>query len=37
MKTVKIGNTNWQVSNIALGTMRMGNLAVSKVVELQKK
>ena len=32
MKTVKIGNTNWQVSNIALGTMRMGNLAVSKVV-----
>lgn len=33
MKTVKIGNTNWQVSNIALGTMRMGNLAVSKVVD----
>lgn len=32
MKTVKIGNTNWQASNVALGTMRMGNLAVSKVV-----
>lgn len=32
MRTVKIGNTNWEVSNIALGTMRMGNLAVPKVV-----
>lgn len=33
MKTVKIGNTDWEVSNIALGIMRMGTLEVSKAVD----
>lgn len=28
MKTVKIGGTNWTSSNVALGIMRMGTLAV---------
>lgn len=30
MQTVKIGNTNWQTSNVALGIMRMGTLPVKK-------
>ena len=32
MQTVKIGNTNWQTSNIALGIMRMGTLSVPQSV-----
>lgn len=33
MKTVKIGGTNWEASNVALGIMRMGTLAVPKAVD----
>lgn len=33
MKTVKIGNTNWQTSNVALGIMRMGTLSVNKATD----
>lgn len=33
MKTVKIGGTNWVTSNVALGIMRMGTLAVPKAVD----
>lgn len=33
MKTVKIGNTNWQTSNVALGIMRMGTLPVNKATD----
>ena len=32
MKTVKIGNSNWRASNVALGIMRMGTLPVAKAV-----
>lgn len=32
MQTVKIGNTSWQTSNIALGIMRMGTLPVDQAV-----
>lgn len=32
MKTVKIGNSGWQVSNVALGIMRMGTLSVPQAV-----
>lgn len=30
MRSVRIGGTNWQASNVALGIMRMGTLAVDK-------
>lgn len=30
MRSVKIGGTNWQASNVALGIMRMGTLPVEK-------
>lgn len=33
MKTVRIGNTNWQASNVALGIMRMGTLTVSQATD----
>lgn len=33
MKTVKIGGTNWETSNVALGIMRMGTLPVSQAVK----
>lgn len=33
MKAIKIGNTNWKVSNIALGIMRMGTLSVARSVD----
>lgn len=33
MQSVKIGQTHWQVSNVALGIMRMANLTVSKAVD----
>lgn len=33
MQTVKIGNTNWRTSNVALGIMRMGTLPVNKAVD----
>lgn len=33
MKTVKIGGTNWETSNVALGIMRMGTLPVPQAVE----
>lgn len=32
MKSVKIGGSNWQASNVALGIMRMGTLPVPKAV-----
>ncbi|EEW54718.1 hypothetical protein HMPREF0494_0095 [Limosilactobacillus antri DSM 16041] len=32
MQTVKIGNTNWRTSNIALGIMRMGTCSVDQAV-----
>ncbi|WP_242362967.1 hypothetical protein [Limosilactobacillus antri] len=32
MQTVKIGNTNWRTSKIALGIMRMGTRAVGQAV-----
>lgn len=33
MKTVKIGGTNWETSNVALGIMRMGTLPVPQAIE----
>ncbi|MBB1070374.1 aldo/keto reductase [Limosilactobacillus sp. RRLNB_1_1] len=33
MRNVKIGATSWEVSNIALGIMRMGTLPVPKAVD----
>lgn len=33
MKNVQIGGTNWEVSNVALGIMRMGTLAVPKAID----
>ncbi|MBB1079287.1 aldo/keto reductase [Limosilactobacillus sp. STM2_1] len=33
MRKVKIGGTNWEVSNIALGIMRMGTLTVSQSLD----
>ena len=33
MQTVKIGGTNWEASNVALGIMRMGTLPVPQAVE----
>lgn len=33
MKTVKIGNSSWQASNVALGIMRMGTLPVPQAVK----
>lgn len=33
MKTVQIGQSNWQVSNVALGIMRMGTLTVQQSVD----
>ena len=33
MKNVQIGGTNWEVSNVALGIMRMGTLAVTKAID----
>ena len=32
MQTIKIGATNWEVSNVALGIMRMGTLPVAEAV-----
>lgn len=36
MQKVKIGNTNWEASNVALGTMRMGTLTVEQTVDALK-
>lgn len=33
MQTIKIGATNWEVSNVALGIMRMGTLPVAEAVK----
>ena len=33
MKNVQIGGTSWEVSNVALGIMRMGTLAVPKAID----
>lgn len=33
MRKVKIGNTSWEASNVALGIMRMGTLPVPKAVD----
>lgn len=33
MKKINIGNTNWQVTNLALGIMRMGTLTVQQSVD----
>ena len=33
MKNVQIGGTNWEVSNVALGIMQMGTLAVNKAID----
>ncbi|MBB1063133.1 aldo/keto reductase [Limosilactobacillus fastidiosus] len=33
MEKVRIGNTSWHASNIALGIMRMGTLEISKAVD----
>lgn len=33
MKTVKIGGTSWQTSNVALGIMRMGTLPVPQAID----
>lgn len=33
MQTIKIGATSWEVSNVALGIMRMGTLPVAEAVK----